>query len=269
MDTQYDSPGAILPSLYVGSIAHACNASLLQRHAITHLLCLDATPPPRVSLALPCAHVPMSPSPQDDMELALSLQDCLPHIQAAIDARRVLLVFCTRGLNRSPAVCIGYLVSEMHWTLKKAYRLLQQRRGGRVTLHEQYLTQLQELEANLHEGECTLTVAQASDQHIWHGLRQQQPLTPMDRDDDDESQAPLTDSSTRSSDVHTTLDRASVLTNASLTTMRNKTQDLENFKEVNEDDGETGQDNHVPRVPHVARQTGNKKRGGGIPCCTQ
>ncbi|CAK4073053.1 unnamed protein product [Aphanomyces euteiches] len=258
---EFDTPGAILPTLYVGSAAHALNIILLHRHAITHLLCLDVAIPPR--LVLPCTHVPMSPAPQDDSELALALKNCLPHIQAAIESRQVLLIFCSRGFNRAVAVSIAYLVSELHWTLRKAYRFLQERRRGFV-LNTQYFIQLQDMEANLHEGECSLPDPTVEEQPVWRGLQ-----TPDgDTTDDDESlQAPLTDTSSRGSEMHT-LDRASVATNVSISTMRGKTKELENFytKEEDDDDVEVS----APTVPQVPLVPPPKKRHrGGIPCCTQ
>ena len=134
------SPSQILTHLYIGDHSDQHSVGLLQDLGITHILnCAGEGGDRRTNggrYVLPGQPVSYMEFEADDIKDYNIVQ----HFeQAAIfieDARKrggKVLVCCARGMNRSAAICVGYLMSHMRLDLLPAVRAVLCVRGRILT----------------------------------------------------------------------------------------------------------------------------------------
>ena len=138
-----DRISEVLPYLHIGSYGAAENAEHLREREITHVICLLEEYPEAVA-SLPKLCIPMSD--YGDSDLRQFLADAVPFIEGAQAAAGRVLVFCALGVNRSPALVAGYLRARLRYSTAEALSALASSRPF-VSIHQQYLAQLERLEA--------------------------------------------------------------------------------------------------------------------------
>lgn len=132
----------VLPYLFIGSYGAAENVSHLEEQNITHAVCLLEEFPESVA-SLPKRCIPMSDYGESDIRRVLT--DVVPFIENAKATGGRVLIFCALGVNRSPALVVGYLRMELGCSMGAALGRITLNRPF-VSIHERYLSQLGELE---------------------------------------------------------------------------------------------------------------------------
>src|SRR5438876_525792 len=137
----------ILPDLFLGDRGDACDRDRLRKRAITHIV--------NCSRELPC------PFEGDFEYLWLKMEDPdptfgtkIPVFCAFIDAGRIqgkVMVHCTGGVSRSPAVLLAYLC-HLDGSLEQAATRLS--RAVQTGIDEDFFYPL----ARFHGGELTVPV---------------------------------------------------------------------------------------------------------------
>lgn len=111
-------PARVLPSLFVGSVAHATDPVWLRQHGVTHVLAVGDefhSPPSLPSVEWLC--LPARDSP--DEELARHFGTAIAFLDAARAHRGVSVVHCQAGSSRSVAIVVAYLIFHA-WSLNEA-----------------------------------------------------------------------------------------------------------------------------------------------------
>ncbi len=154
----------ILPDLFLGDRGDASNRERLRKHGITHIV--------NCSKELPCcfeAEFAYLWLRMDDPDPAFG--EKIPAFCAFIDAGRrqgKVLVHCTGGVSRSPAVLLAYLC-QFDGSLEAAVGRLS--RAVPTGIDEDFFYPL----ARFHDGELTAAVVKALQQKL---LGPAQPLAP-------------------------------------------------------------------------------------------
>jgi hypothetical protein len=130
----------IVPSVYVGNENSAATAGVLNALGITHVVGLGSSPQAgRIGGVQRCW---------------VKLQDCpfatlTPEFWAAVDfvseavnAGGVVLIHCQKGISRSPALCIAYLIEKNGYSFQTALDLLKRQRPS-VLLNPGFAEQLE------------------------------------------------------------------------------------------------------------------------------
>lgn len=243
-------PGVIGEHLLMGSVQHALDESLLKHLKVSVLL--DAENPRKRA-----AHAEIAPDPtieaaRVDLDYYSSKDDASSDdggldafrkviatanevIRRAYAERKTVFVFCTHGNNESAVVCMAYLMVVEQWPLERCYRHVLQKRPASaprkayidkvswssLPCHSRTLTttltsvlvrmrQLRALEREVH-GRVTLRSDQVgpSMMDLMRGLQGQ---TQTVADDADERSSQITEGGS------STLERASIMSNVSVTT---------------------------------------------------
>lgn len=138
----------ILPHLCLGSWRDAENLATIRAKGITHILNVAKELPPASEIAAMDAvsgvvkkHIPL---------VDAHSQDILSHFEAAfdfIDSAKAsggrVLVHCRRGISRSPAIIVGYLMTHYKHSFESALAFLKERRSS-VSLNLAFRTVLEE-----------------------------------------------------------------------------------------------------------------------------
>jgi protein-tyrosine phosphatase len=140
-----DRMSEVLPYLYIGSYGAAEDTSYLEEQNITHVICLLEEYPESVS-SRPNLCLPMSDSGESDLRQLLT--DAVPFIESAREAGGRVLIFCALGVNRSPTLVAGYLRAVLGYSAGEALNRITSSRPF-VSLHEKYLSQLEQLDGRL------------------------------------------------------------------------------------------------------------------------
>jgi hypothetical protein len=116
----------IVPNLYVGSDRAVCPA-VIHAFGITHVVRLSSRRGEWPLIDFAQSHevfqrdVPFA-------ELTLEFWDALEFVSNAIAGGGVVLLHCTKGISRSPILCIAYLIEKLGYTFQTASKLLTQQR---------------------------------------------------------------------------------------------------------------------------------------------
>ena len=128
-------PSRIFPFLYLGSIAHAANAAMLERLGITHVVSVGES-------ALGCS-AELSDAYADRRITILELNDvmddgidslrsamceCVEFIESARLANTRVLVHCRVGVSRSSTITLAYVMAHLDLNLVESYLLVRSRR---------------------------------------------------------------------------------------------------------------------------------------------
>ena len=135
------SPTKLLPFLYLGSLDDAAHFSVLQDIGITHLLnCAASRDGPQHSPFVRfggntgiLAHEGFMADDTESYTILDHLPAATEFINTARDEDRKVLVYCVKGINRSSAICVGYLMAEYKITLVEALDLVGSKRGTILT----------------------------------------------------------------------------------------------------------------------------------------
>jgi hypothetical protein len=133
--------------LYVGSRTDGMVAKLSNPRHFTHVLCLEeSTKYPEEGCKIKFLHMDLDDGGQNSLdEFVLQVGD---FIDEGVRTGKVL-VHCTSGVNRSPAICMWYLMAYHGFTFEAARLAVSTRRDG-CNVHTAYLQQLSEMNCSPH-----------------------------------------------------------------------------------------------------------------------
>jgi atypical dual specificity phosphatase len=161
-------PDQILPWLYLGDHGASVSYQALIDEGITHVLNVKGgfkIPPPPYNKQLTIKAVPLDDYGSSD--IASALRECSTFINTARKNGGSCLVHCSQGMNRSPSVVLGYLVtdSRLLWTLREAFLHVRARRPVISPLRV-YFEQLQQIEVSVHRLHSTTLTTEESGIHL-------------------------------------------------------------------------------------------------------
>lgn len=156
----------IAPYIYVGSWRDAGDAELLRKHGITFILNVAEELDPASESAMIRQHDPrtiqsLSIPMKDNLhqDLGKGLTDAFAFIERARAARPPqsrdvddgyaggrVLVHCRRGISRSPAIVVAYLMATQGWSFRRASHYVKHRRPC-ISLNLAFQEKLRELRA--------------------------------------------------------------------------------------------------------------------------
>jgi len=145
-------PSQVLDYLYCGNLYNAYNKKQLGELKIEYILSLRSERGRINEKDYRYLHCPLDDFGQSD--LSKIWMECFDFISEAKSNQKNILVHCDGGINRSPTIVVGYLVSREQWTLKQAFDHVLQVRPC-VAPREHYLDQLRQLELSTR-GEVSL-----------------------------------------------------------------------------------------------------------------
>lgn len=149
-----DEPSEVLPGLLVGSWETATNPEIRRAHGITHVLSLAEEGAPCFESSVAHHFCPLSDYGLSELEK--SIDQPIAFIDSGLTSGGTVLAHCLLGVNRSPTVCMAYLVRAKGWTLRASFEHLCRVRVF-VAPHSRYVKQLRAIEASVR-GETTLSV---------------------------------------------------------------------------------------------------------------
>jgi len=209
----YRLPSRILQFLYIGDRFQGRNEKLITDSKITHILNVDTSARfPSSDAPYTFLHVPISDFGDEDLLKPKKLPRCFKYIEDAKAKNGLVLVHCSKGINRSPTVVMAYLIAIEKWTLEKAYKHVVECRSM-ASPHEKYFEQLQTLEKQIHN-KITLTrkdIGPSIQQQI-RELRKELQNSSLDSDSSSSSSSPSSSGSSSSS----TLSLSSSLSTSSM-----------------------------------------------------
>ena len=142
----------ILPSLYLGPCSAASNKVFLDANAITHVLSIGSTPSSKVP-GITYHRLSLTDSPTASLSKVTG--NACRFIDGAIAPKSEdgnpgkLLVHCSAGISRSPALVVAYLMKCRDMSLKNALGLVVRARPQSLP-NPGFLRQLKELDQELH-----------------------------------------------------------------------------------------------------------------------
>ncbi|KPA80771.1 dual specificity phosphatase-like protein [Leptomonas pyrrhocoris] len=124
----------ITPLLWVGTWKDAANPALLRRLGIKYVLNVARELDPAAEANVIARNkdivyesIPMSDCHSQDV--AAHLRQAFQFIERARAAKSRVLVHCRRGISRSPAIVVGYLMASEHRSYEEALQLVTERRS--------------------------------------------------------------------------------------------------------------------------------------------
>ncbi len=119
------------PTILLTSAAMAAQEPLLSQHNVTHCLCVagshEAPDPPWLAQGNMHFHrIPLKDSVEED--LSLCFNEAFSFIDSAAGPNQAVLVYCQKGISRSPSVVIGYLMARRSYSFERAFDLVKRRR---------------------------------------------------------------------------------------------------------------------------------------------
>jgi protein-tyrosine phosphatase len=136
---------AIMPGLYVGDETVVLDSAALARLRITHVVSLSTvfTADNAVDPSIKKCEVCLSDGPFE--EFGRDFWDAVDFINDALTADGVVLIHCRRGISRSPALCIAFLMTKKGYSFDDALDLLRKKRPS-VVLNPGFVEQLRQKE---------------------------------------------------------------------------------------------------------------------------
>lgn len=132
--THQRNPDLVLPHVYVGNIGNAENYKLLRKYGITHVLNCAGYKGNRSYQGSPYEGLDIEYKEfmADDSEtydISQHFRESFHYMDKAKRKNGCVLVHCAQGINRSVAVCLAYLMMEKNYSLLKAVKQMQKKRG--------------------------------------------------------------------------------------------------------------------------------------------
>ena len=128
----------IADRLFVGTVEDAGDEALIRKHSIVSIVSLTHSEPDGgFPSDLTVKNVPMRDGPRNDQQ---RFDRALTHVLSCLKAGDNLLVHCSVGASRSPAVAATALALYDEIGLKAAFKQVAKRRNA-VDLHEAIIEQ--------------------------------------------------------------------------------------------------------------------------------
>eukprot|EP00736_Rhodelphis_marinus_P012860 Rmarinus@m.26313 len=142
--------------LYLGTTYNARHAEELKAISVDAIIDLTRTDeainlPSSMQVPSRIETVRFPFADQSDEDLLTVIENVEPHLDGWLAAGKHVLMHCNRGVSRSPAVIVGYLMRRWRCSLRQALRFVKACRGG-VNLNRGFHSQLEALESHLRQG---------------------------------------------------------------------------------------------------------------------
>jgi hypothetical protein len=134
----------IIPNVYLGSEKARLNRALLEKLGITHIVSLG-TKSVRDS-RIQNYEVQLTDSVFEVLEP--QFWNAIEFVNEALAEKGVVLIHCRKGISRSPALCIAFLMEKKKYTFEKAVELMTKRRPV-VLVNPGFTNQLKEREGQI------------------------------------------------------------------------------------------------------------------------
>ncbi|PON22615.1 hypothetical protein TGAM01_v208504 [Trichoderma gamsii] len=136
------------PSIFIGPVSAASSLSLLQANSISHVLSVGTSPPSKVpGVAYHRVSVTDSPS-SSIMKISGTTCDIIEAALQSNNGTGRILVHCSAGISRSPAVVAAYLMKHHGMSLRTALGQIVRARP-QASPNPGFLQELKELELQL------------------------------------------------------------------------------------------------------------------------
>lgn len=130
----------ILPHIYLSGDVPAKNAKLMKDLEITHVLVAASELKPYHPEHFTYKHLVELDDRQDAMLLPF-FDECVSFIKEGIRYGGNILIHCMAGMNRSVAILMAYMISQLRLPHQQALQMIQRKRPL-ANPHEQYLSQI-------------------------------------------------------------------------------------------------------------------------------
>lgn len=138
----------VADGLFVGTVADAGDKALLREHEITSIVSLThAEPDGGFPSDLPVKSVPMRDGPRNDLQ---RFDQAVTHVRSCLKTGDNLLVHCSAGASRSPAVVATALALYNEIGLEAAFEQIATHRNA-VDPHEAIVRQAARVYSQNHE----------------------------------------------------------------------------------------------------------------------
>lgn len=117
----------VAPGLFVGTVDDAGDAAALRDRAITRVVSLTHEAPDPAPAEVAVVDVPMRDGPQNDRE---AFTEAVVAVRSALERDEPVLVHCSAGASRSPAVAATALALHEDRSLEDAFERVADRRGA-------------------------------------------------------------------------------------------------------------------------------------------
>ncbi|EAN88030.1 putative dual specificity protein phosphatase or MAP kinase phosphatase [Trypanosoma cruzi] len=139
--------------VFIGTWRDAADEQLLRRHRITHVLNVARELIPEEELCrmksiqfVKSKCIPLSDSQNEDLERYFD--EAFEFIRSAVHQGRIL-VHCRRGISRSAAIVIAYIMASEGQSFRTAFENVRMKRPC-ISLNLAFIQRLEEFEAHLH-----------------------------------------------------------------------------------------------------------------------
>ncbi|XP_013392323.1 probable rhodanese domain-containing dual specificity protein phosphatase [Lingula anatina] len=140
-------PSMILEDwLYQGAGQHATNEKIISDLGITHVINVGLEHPSPFKVRMQYFEVRVTDDPGSN--IINIFPKATDFMRQAKQSKGKVLVHCNLGVSRSSAVILAYLITEFHWTLMDAYKVLKNTRNV-VRPNLGFLKQLSEYEERI------------------------------------------------------------------------------------------------------------------------
>lgn len=130
----------VVAGLYIGNEAASQNRELLSQHGITHIVNLNAN---TSSPAFPGSFIYYNVKLNDHVFETLDdkFWNAYEFTKTAINQGGKVLVHCRRGISRSAALCVAYLMEAKSMTFNEAFNTLKKQRPA-ININQGFVDQL-------------------------------------------------------------------------------------------------------------------------------
>ncbi|KAH3764043.1 dual specificity protein phosphatase 9 [Pelomyxa schiedti] len=159
---QAESEGfQVVPGLYFGSRFAASNEEWLEETKIRHIVNLTSEVKNYFEKkGLDYKRIPIKDT--EDAPVSNYFDEVVSHIKGVIAQNEKILVHCHEGRSRAPTFIIAYLVSELGWDADKAFRTVQQLRGLKLTMNDNFRQALINYQEKVRKNTATHTEPQTT-----------------------------------------------------------------------------------------------------------
>jgi protein-tyrosine phosphatase len=133
----------IVPNIYVGGEDVLHDSNLLSSLGVTHVASLGSLPLSNDAASRQHYHIQLQDCPF--AQLSQEFWNAVEFISEALKQSGVVLIRCRRGISRSPALCIAYLIEKAGYTFQRALELVTSKRPI-VSLNPGFAIQLKQRE---------------------------------------------------------------------------------------------------------------------------
>lgn len=112
----------IIPNLFIGPLKPAQSRETLIAHGITHILCCMDTPP---SFPNDFRYLVIPAKDCESEDMTKFFDCCFAFIREAIEVEAgTVYVHCSKGISRSPTICIAYLMKALKMTFWESFHVV-------------------------------------------------------------------------------------------------------------------------------------------------